>query len=293
MNSPCVITLSPSEQSTLEQRLRDDDFAFSRPQHTLFNAKKEGVSCTLYASGKCVVQGKNRETFLTTYFPSLFTPAACSASDWNPYIGTDESGKGDFFGPLCVAAVQAPSAELLSFLALEGVRDSKKVNNDKIPLLAERIRQCLPHYVLRFPPQKYNLIYSHFQNLNRFLAWAHATAIHRLAHQTRCFTALTDQFAHPSLLERELAKLDPELSVAQRTHAESDLCVAAASILARDAFLSGIASLEELVGISLPRGSGSAVLARGREILQTRGADVLLSCCKHHFKNLRLMMENA
>jgi ribonuclease HIII len=111
----------------LADKLREDlierGFELSQPAHTLFAAQKKGVSCTLYTSGKLTVQGKEMEEFITFYLePEILKNVTYSypevGVDFTPRIGIDEAGKGDFFGPLCIAGVQADEAKIKELLAL-------------------------------------------------------------------------------------------------------------------------------------------------------------------------------
>jgi ribonuclease HIII len=170
-----------------------------------------------------------------------------------------------------------------------GVCDSKKISSDKkIAVLAAGIRQCVGNEnfsVMHFKMDTYNRLYHQFGNLNRLLAWGHATIVENLLQQNPSIPRmLSDQFADPSLINRALMERGKQIVMEQRTKAESDIAVAAASILARERFVECIAALEQETGFTLPKGAGTQVKTIARAILEKSGADGLRRCCKTHFK---------
>ena len=169
-------------------------------------------------------------------------------------IGIDESGKGDYFGPLVVAAVFV-DATTQDELALMAVRDSKKISDGRILELAPDIKTICPHSVIVIGPQKYNELYAKIKNLNRLLAWGHAKALETLLERVSCERAISDQFGDERLILNALQEKGRRIVLEQRTKAESDLAVAAASILARSEFLLRLKRLSEDVGTTLPKGA--------------------------------------
>ena len=174
-------------------------FELTKPPYTVFAAKKKGVSCTLYESGNLVVQGKEMQEFIEFYLePEILHEFQFSHPEAHlnltPHIGLDEAGKGDFFGPLCIGAVYA-DGEGIQKLHQMGVKDSKRFSDESILKLARKIRAAYPYVVIRLFPQKYNELYGKFNNLNRLLGWAHATALGDLSEKTLCKKAILDQFA--------------------------------------------------------------------------------------------------
>ena len=272
--------------SRLEKDLREQGFEFTQPPHTIFCAKKPGVSCTLYSSGSLVVQGKESAEFIEFYLEPEVAPETLTASPLEPHIGMDEAGKGDFFGPLCVAAVYADPTGLRA-LADWKVRDSKALSDSTVRGMAQKIRALLPYTVIRLFPKKYNELYTKFRNLNRLLGWAHVAALEHLVKKTGCSRAILDQFATPGLVQRELQRKNLAVHLEQRVHGEADPVVAAASILARAAFLEGIDQLSEEMGLTLPKGAGSAIPVMGHKLVAKFGADVLERVAKLHFKTTR------
>src|SRR5262249_39153885 len=151
-------------------------------------------------------------------------------------IGIDESGKGDYFGPLVIAAVFV-DATTQPELGLIQVRDSKKISDGRILEMAPDIKTICPHSIVAIGPQKYNELYAKIRNLNRLLAWGHARALENLLERVSCGLAISDQFGDEHFILNALQQKGRGIVLEQRTKAESDLAVAAASILARAEFL--------------------------------------------------------
>lgn len=204
------------------------------------------------------------------------------------HIGVDESGKGDFFGPLVVAACYVGSEHLAE---LEGVRDSKKLTDRVILTLADKIKQTCPCDVISIGPAKYNELYQKFRNLNRLLAWGHARAIENVLTLHPCELVISDQFADPAGLKKQLFEKGQKVELRSMVRAESDIAVAAASILARAAFVRNLARLGEKWGMELPKGAGPGVISAGKKLVQRHGADGLAEVSKTHFKTFRDVTE--
>ncbi len=283
-----VATISTELEAKLRQDLEGQGFSFAKPAYTLFSAQKPGVSCTLYASGKLMVQGKAMEEFITFYLePEILKSVAFSYPETEvnlqSHIGIDESGKGDFFGPLCIAGVQANEAQIKTLLSL-GVRDSKALTDKVVLPLSVKIRQSCPHSLIVLFPQKYNELYASFKNLNKLLAWGHATAIAELVQKTGCKEVIIDQFASEEVVEKALAAKQLTVHLTQRHRAEADPVVAAASILARAAFLSGLENLSAKYQISLPKGASQQIVRIGKQLVGLHGKEILSQVGKLHFK---------
>lgn len=292
-NTPAVFVaqIELSMQKPLRDLLEEQGFEISQPAYTLFSGKKAGISCTLYDSGKLVVQGKNKDEFIEFHLePNILKSfgygyAEKPVHDETARIGIDESGKGDFFGPLCVAGVYA-SGSAITALADIGVKDSKAMNDSAILRVAVEIRRNYQHHVLRINPLKYNELYSKFQNLNRLLAWAHATTIESLVEKTKCRNVIVDQFANEEVVKTALKRKSLEVNLTQRHRAEEDLVVAAASILAREAFLMGLKQLGEQFSITLPKGASKQTIEAANKFVAMHGREQLGHVGKLHFKTL-------
>ena len=286
---PCFsATIDLALAGKLRADLEAQGFELSKPPYTLLSGKKKGVSCTLYESGKITVQGKEMEAFIEFYLePEILKEFRFSHAetllDLTPRMGMDEAGKGDFFGPLSVAALYADGDGIKKLLEW-GVRDSKRFSDESILKLAGKIRPAFAYTVIRLFPAKYNELYGKFKNLNRLLAWAHTAALADLSQKTGCKEALLDQFADKSVVEKQVAQKKLDIHLVQRVRGEEDLVVAGASILARAAFLEGMKILSEEYGLELPKGASSAVKVAARALISKLGPDVLPKVAKIHFK---------
>jgi ribonuclease HIII len=204
-------------------------------------------------------------------------------------IGIDESGKGDYFGPLVIAAVFV-DATTQGELRLMQVRDSKKISDGRILEMAPDIKTICPHSVIAIGPQKYNELYEKIRNLNRLLAWGHAKALETLLDRVTCERAISDQFGNERLILNVLQEKGRKIVLEQRTKAESDLAVAAASILARAEFLLRLKRLSSEVGTTLPKGASPAVELAAKMIIKKHGQERLDSVAKLHFKTTQAVL---
>jgi len=198
-------------------------------------------------------------------------------------IGIDESGKGDYFGPLVIAAVFV-DATTQDELALMQVRDSKKISDGRILEMAPDIKTICPHSVITIGPHKYNELYAKIRNLNRLLAWGHAKALETLLERVSCERAIADQFGDERLILNALQEKGRKIVLEQRTKAESDIAVAAASILARAEFLVRLKRLSGEIGTTLPKGASPAVELAGKMVVKKFGRERLGTVAKLHFK---------
>jgi len=199
------------------------------------------------------------------------------------WIGLDESGKGDYFGPLVVAAVYLTPDQAESLTAL-GVRDSKRLSDGRARELAIAIREEAEVEVVKINPSRYNSLYEKMNNLNRLLAWAHARALENLLGRVACERAVIDQFAQPQLIEQALLAAGRRIRVEQRHRAEEDAAVAAASVVARAEFLSGLAALSRQAGVTLPKGASDEVVRVAQRLMVNGGRAALEGVAKVHFK---------
>jgi ribonuclease HIII len=199
-------------------------------------------------------------------------------------IGTDEAGKGDFFGCLAVAAVYVDE-NTEDKLRTAGVKDSKLLSDTKVIALSKVIRASCPNEIVKITPRRYNQLYAKVGNLNKMLAWAHARAIENLLGRTSCTTVITDQFADKKLLEGELMEKGRKITLIQKHRAETDIAVAAASVLARAEFLKNLKDLSEQSGITLPKGA-THVIEAARKLIAKHGKDYLPQVAKTHFKTM-------
>src|SRR5476651_794333 len=285
--------IDAAQAAKLRGILEEKGFTFREVPYTLWGAQKQKLTVNAYTSGKLLVQGKGAKEFVEfTIEPEIVGEAKLGYDEihnpemFQPHLGIDESGKGDFFGPLVIAGVFV-DGDLPRQLIDLGVKDSKLITSDKkAHEVADAIKECISldrFNVIVISPEKYNELYVKFRNLNSLLAWGHASVIENLLTRwPKCPRALSDKFAHESLIQRALKEHGKRIILQQRTKAES--AVAAASILARAAFLDRLKSLGEKVGGPLPKGASAQVKAAAKEIVKKSGADALKSVCKFHFK---------
>lgn len=209
--------------------------------------------------------------------------------NWSAWIGTDEAGKGDYFGALTVAGVYVNS-EICEILHTLGVRDGKQLSDLQVRKLAEKMRRRCGNNISwsSLEPNRYNEEYTLFRksgrNLNHLLASLHAKVIRDLLKRVDCRYILVDRFAKEEVLETELQiVLNPNITLVQIPKAESDIAVAAASIIARDIFLQQLEQLSRKYEIQLPKGA-SQVIDAGKQFVKQHGAESLCHVAKLHFR---------
>jgi ribonuclease HIII len=297
----CYTCKLTSEQGTsLKAFLEQAGFEFREVPHAEFAADKDKVGVVFYKSGKLVVQGKETREFVEFVLePEILKEAklgyetALNPELLHPRLGVDESGKGDFFGPLCVAGVYVNESVVKTWMEAGEIRDSKNISSDKkIAELAEVIRET-PGCVSTVVPignEAYNRLHAKLGSVNAILAWGHARVIENLLGQKHRMNpppvrAISDQFARSkSTVERAMMSLGREIELIQRHKAEADLAVAAASILARHEFVSRLDQLGRKFGVNMPKGASAAVIAAGQKFVEAHGADRLGEVAKLHFK---------
>jgi len=299
-----TISILPSQAEALRNLLKDRGFEFADRPYTLYFAQKEKLSVAVYEKGpKVVVQGKETEDFVRFYLePEILKEARVGYEEvlnptmFEPHFGIDESGKGDFFGPLVIAGVYVDREIARQLLAL-GVTDSKKIGSDnRIHQLADEIGRTpgLAANVVLIGPEKYNALYEKFGNLNDLLAWGHARVIENLLLQRPdCKRSLSDKFANERVIQRALLKQAKEIQIDQQTKAESDIAVAAASILAREKFVRWMESRGRALGIVLPKGVSAAVKSAARAVVEKAGRDSLRTVAKMHFRTSAEVLDES
>jgi ribonuclease HIII len=287
--------LTAEQAAKLRTLLVADGYKFEPKPYTLYYAAKDKLNVAVYEKGpKVVLQGKGTQDFVTFRLePEILGEARLGYEDvlnpemFAPHFGVDESGKGDFFGPLVIAGCYTDRG-ITGKLMEAGIQDSKKIGSDqRIRALAETIRrtQGAVHSVIVIGPERYNQLYRKFTNLNRLLAWGHARVIENLLEiRSDCPRALSDQFANPALIKRALLEKGRGIILEQRTKAESDVAVAAASILAREGFINWLRTKGSELQKELPRGASAQVKQAARELVATHGPEVLERVAKTHFK---------
>lgn len=280
--------ITPLQASAIKQILIDDGAAFGVVQYSFWQAKGKNYSATYYTSGKFLIQGKGTDALLSkavSVFGAVEKEEQQSLIDTGgeKYIGTDESGKGDFFGPLVIAGVQVDENNKQKFLNA-GIKDSKKLDDKKILQLSNIIKANSVHSVVVITPVKYNELYSKFKNLNKLLAWGHARAIENILEKSPCNYALADKFGDESLIQNALMKKGGKITLKQSVRAEADIAVAAASVLARAEYVKRMNDAQRIYELNFPKGASEKVKESARAFCAMYSKDRLNEVAKMHFK---------
>lgn len=263
-------------------------------QYAFWEIKNKDFVATFYNSGKFVVQGKNPDllvSILGTKFEAFSNlennnkekETKTASFCLKPHIGTDESGKGDFFGPLVVAGVFVDEKNRALFEKL-GIKDSKTLKDEQMLKMAKEIQKNSVYSVIAISNAKYNELYSKFKNLNKLLAWGHARVIENILEKTTCEYALSDKFGDESLIKNALLQKGKQITLEQMVRAESDIAVAAASVLARATFVEKMRYMENFYGLKFPKGCNNIVKDSATKFIEKYEKERLIEVCKAHFK---------
>jgi ribonuclease HIII len=287
--------LNAEQAEKLRVLLRERGFSFAPKPYTIFFAQKEKLSVAVYEKGpKVLLQGCGVEDFVKFELePKVLEEARLGYEEvhspqmFEPHFGIDESGTGDFFGPLVIAGVYVDRASARRLLDA-GVQDSKRIGSDaRIRALAKQIRETVREgtEVVAIGPARYNELYRKFGNLNSLLGWGHARVIENLLERSPdCSRSLSDKFADARVIENALMRHGKTIRIEQRTKAESDVAVAAASILAREAFIGWLERKGKELGLRLGRGVSAEIKKTAAAIVEKHGAEVLSQVAKVHFR---------
>jgi len=297
-----TIELEPSKFEALRDALAAAGFTFEERPHQVFLARKQGVVVNLYQSGKVTVTPPQTAgaRAVIGLIESLGGAAVEKKRPEHPEIkgtrvGTDEVAKGDYFGPLVVAGAMVTEAQAERLRSL-GVRDSKSLSATSISNLAVGIRRALdPHqvHIMAISPVKYNLMFEREGSVNAILGWGHAQVLEQvLAFREPCKLAVADQFGDQSHIENALKTRGRDVELLQMPHAEAEVSVAAASILARDASQRAMKELSEEYKLNFPRGAGANVDEFARDLVKEYGDGALLATAKVHFANTGRVASN-
>ncbi|MCL2105250.1 MAG: ribonuclease HIII [Kiritimatiellaeota bacterium] len=289
-----TFVLSKEQQETLKTLLSMGNYKRKVVPHTIIAVEAEECVVNLYTSGKCLVQGSGAEDFVLFFLePTVLQSATVGYEDIlnpervSPHMGIDESGKGDFFGPL-VAAAAYVDPDLAQAMQELGVKDCKQMTDKAVFFVGGKLRQLLTpkrYTLVSIGPESYNRLYFKMRNVNAILAWAHARCIENvLDTMPGCPRAVADQFGAKQVIERALMKKGRKVTLEQRHKAESDIAVAAASVLAREAFLRSLAKLSETYGVALPKGASDQVKIAAIDLVAKSGPEYLMKVAKCHFR---------
>jgi len=274
------------------------------PQGSIFAAKTPGCSITAYRSGKVLFQGKEAETEAAKWGGPLDAtkkaPVSPLPSNFSPLsvIGSDEVGTGDYFGPMTVVAAYVQK-EQLPLLKELGVRDSKELTDAKIIEIAKQLVSFIPYSLLVLHNEKYNAFQEKGMSQGKMKALLHNKALSNVLKKLdpeKPDAILIDQFVEKNTYYKHVVK-EKEIikeNVFFSTKGESvHLSVAAASIIARYAFLKQMDLLTEKTGMVIPRGAGAQVDIAAAKIIKKHGVNALNSLAKIHFANTEKALKLA
>lgn len=245
----------------------------TNPDFSQLNTLKEEILSILNHVGV----GKKEKTKSETERLKLLSEVT------KPLIGTDESGKGDYFGPLVVAGVYADEKQQ-EILKTLGIQDSKNIKSDKkIFELEKLIKKTVNHQVVVIKNKKYNELYANFNNLNKLMGWGHSRIIRDLSTKTGCKNVLVDKFGNECSVQNLLNKEHSHLNVDYQTKAEANIVVASASILARAEFIRQMDFLSKKYDIIFPKGASNLVIEAGKKYVTKYGKEKLIEVAKLHF----------
>lgn len=303
--SSYTIKLDDAQMATLRSICEARQWTPFEVAYTRFAFKAEHLKLNIsaYTSGKVVIAGKGTEDFVrdvlepeVTKTPKLGYDEVLNPDWFEAHAGLDESGKGDFFGPL-IAATVIGEKSMIERWRKAGAQDSKAMAESKIIELDNVIRGT-PGVVVKVcycGMPKYNELMARPRaNLNLLLAWLHGTALSQALAEKPVAWGLLDQFTEQPLVQRELAKKKVEhFELRMRTKAESDPVVAAASIVARAEFVRQMNQLSKRLGQKLQKGAGPLVRAQAHEIIRQLGAPALKDFAKLHFRTAYEVVKEA
>jgi len=290
-----VFVLDAARARTLEEHLRaalPPDAEWRRVDHARYAVKAMGVNLVCYTSGKVVVQGKSLDAFVGEFLGGA-DAAAQKTREGDaelpfdaPMIGSDEAGKGDYFGPLVVASVYAEPSQKQQLLAM-GIADSKTLSDQRMFPMAELVERGFDCEVRVLMPTDYNARWNEARNVNHVLAELHADAIAALLRRHPEANVLVDRFGDESLIATRLQKKlgHPPKKLVQVPRAEANPVVGAASVVARVRFVEGFLECEAESGTDLHKGGGEPVDVAARRAFAIGGRELMARIAKLHFKN--------
>lgn len=276
-----------------EINLNQYDYEFS------VDYKKEKIKLKVFFGKKgikTVLQG-NKESKLyekinqIVFGKTLFENTIEEIIEPKIYIGTDESGKGDYFGPLIIAGVLVDEGSQLKLKNI-GVKDSKKIKEKNILILSKKIKQIIgdKYNIISITPKTYNQLYKKIGNVNKILGWAHAKVIENILEKNKVAEAISDKFGNESLINDSLQDKGKKIKLQQVTKAERYTAVAAASILARNKFNEWFKIQNKKLKTVIPKGASDLTNAAAAKIKNTFGEEVLQELVKVHFKNSKKIL---
>lgn len=298
-----TITIYKSGKVRIQGRVYVDNSSFYDELLMVVEGKKvDSISKDVVSkedeASSLVVEGgntDNRSDVGSSFRPGLKRAGVSSnRRKSNGLIGVDESGKGSFYGPLVIAAVHVDTNTRKKLIDL-GVRDSKDLEDYKIREYAQKIKEWCEFQVINIDSAAYNRGYKKkFGSLNKILGWGHAAALERVLKKVNCKNALSDKFGKESDVENYLTEISSGIHIEYKTKAESNIAVAAASILARDRFVRGIEDLSNKYGFKFPKGyNEDNVLELGKKFVNEYGEAELKEVAKTHFITAKEILKST
>ena len=307
-----TITLKVSEKTKMQMIEYFDDLKrFKTPPYAVFQADDGGTVVTLYESGKCVFQGFDAdlasEFWIATEKINSGTATVTNSNDKKEdkkkddkviplrinSIGSDEVGTGDYFGPIVVSSAYV-SKENIPWLEELGVKDSKKLTDDKILEIVPQIVKKIPYKSMILTNKEYNERYSADNNMNKLKAILHNNVLVKLTSEIRDYDyVIVDEFAKKNVYFSYLKESNNVFrNITFMTKGEDkSLAVACASMISRFIFIKEFDKLGDKIDEFLPKGAGDAVNEIGKKIVDKYGDDILRDIAKLNFKNTEKILE--
>jgi ribonuclease HIII len=295
--------IESSAQKVIEKHIENLDkegFNISIPEKKEFNFEasvssgKESLKLQVFFGKKgikTVLQGNKESDLYKRINSILFGDNLFSSPEIvepESYIGIDESGKGDYFGPLVIAGVFVNN-EIKRDLVKIGVKDSKELSDSQIKKIAAQIKNVplIKYNVVTINPEKYNQLYEQIGNVNKLLGWGHARVLENLLDKVETKNAISDKFGNENLIKNNLMSKGRAINLLQTTKGERFTAVAAASILAREKFVSWFEEQQKKLYTALPKGASLLVEAAAKKLRDSHGKEFLSKVAKLHFKTTK------
>lgn len=275
------------------------------PPYAIFQAKDYDCVTTLYESGKVMFQGIGAD-IEASYWTEQEKVLNGKTIDTTPKekekkekeekkifineasVGSDEVGTGDYFGPLIVTA-SFVSKENIIWMQELGVKDSKKLTDDKIIKIAPELIKKIPHTTIILSNEEYNQYHSTDFNMNKVKAILHNKCLLSVIKKDNVNYSkiIVDQFEPPKAYYGHISKAPEKVTnITFLTKAEDQcMSVAASSIISRYIFLKEIKKLSDKFNIEIPLGASNLVDEVGATLVIKYGKDILKQIAKLSFKN--------
>lgn len=246
---------------------------------------------------KKVLQGDGESRFYKDlerhlFDVELFDKPYNEIAEFDEYAGTDESGKGDYFGPLVIAGVYV-NKKVADDLLKNGIKDSKLLSDFQIKEISKNIFKIIQdnYDIVVIKPEKYNQLYESFGNLNKLLAWGHSKVIENLKSKINFSNVISDKFGDENLILNQLRKKEIEINLIQTHRAERFIAVAAASIIARLKVIEWFNKTSRNLGITLIKGASDSTNKIAKRVLEQTSEENLRKLVKFHFKNSKSIIK--